>query len=509
MALPSFYQRSAVAISQALRGYDEAAIRHRLDGVTIGLQFGRDVATSPEGQAALDLLTRLLARLYGSIQIFEAHGDTAGQSVMDLARSINPDVEMSEGGNSTISVALGEDAPPTSSPVIYAGCDGWRGAVGMMKPLPIGRTANPFGGGIAAALAAANVFRFIFAPDSSLDTMTELSALPVAETLFDPTKVELAADTVLCGAGAIGQAAVWCFQRCEVRGSMHVVDEETIAPDNLQRYVITQHSSPGAFKVDEARRFLAETLEVRPHRLAWASFVAEHGYAWDKILVAVDSARARREVQASLPRWIGNAWTQPGDLGVSRHMFGSGACLSCLYMPKSTGENEDTIISTALGLPEPSNMMRVRELLYRGAGAPRDLLELIAARQPKIELAKLLEYEGRSLRDLYREGFCGGAVLPLGEAGTPRSDVHVPLAHQSAMAGVLLAASLLAETSYGTLERSDALQLNIMRPIPNRLSFQPIQPDGTRCICQDADYRRTYVRKWRRSRDVSAKTAAA
>ena len=74
------------------------------------------------------------------------------------------------------------------------------------------------------------------------------------------------------------------------------------------------------------------------------------------------------------------------------------------------------------------------------AGAPRDLLVAIATARD-LPLAKLLPFEGRSLRALYTEGFCGGAVIPLGDLGRPANDVHVPLAHQSALAGVLLAAA--------------------------------------------------------------------
>jgi hypothetical protein len=35
-------------------------------------------------------------------------------------------------------------------------------------------------------------------------------------------------------------------------------------------------------------------------------------------LAGVDSARDRRAVQAALPGWAMNAWTQPGDLGALR-----------------------------------------------------------------------------------------------------------------------------------------------------------------------------------------------
>ena len=72
-------------------------------------------------------------------------------------------------------------------------------------------------------------------------------------------------------------------------------------------------------------------------------------------------------------------------------------------------------------------------------------------------------FEGRPLRALYTEGFCGGAVIPLGEPGTPANEVHVPLAHQSALAGVLLAA---AGVRMGLSGRADSVvtQYDVLKP---------------------------------------------
>ena len=70
-----------------------------------------------------------------------------------------------------------------------------------------------------------------------------------------------------------------------------------------------------------------------------------------------------------------------------------------------------------------------------------------------LPLAKLLPFEGRPLRTLYTEGFCGGAVIPLGDPERPANDVHVPLAHQSALAGVLLAAAAVGHLTDHTAIR--------------------------------------------------------
>lgn len=60
-------------------------------------------------------------------------------------------------------------------------------------------------------------------------------------------------------------------------------------------------------------------------------------------------------------------------------------------------------------------------------------MELPAGSDPRLRAGLFEGY--------YIEGLCGGAVLPLQRTGRPRQDVHVPIAHQSALAGVLLAAS--------------------------------------------------------------------
>ena len=193
-----------------------------------------------------------------------------------------------------------------------------------------------------------------------------------------------------------------------------------------------------------------------------------------------------------MPRRVANAWTQPGDLGVSSHDFLEGACVTCLYLPDGEQKNEDQIIAESFGVP--NRLMQVRTLLYQNEGAPMDLLVAIATARD-LPLAKLLPFEGRPLRALYTEGFCGGAVIPLGAPGRPANDVHVPLAHQSALAGVLLAA---AGVRMGLSGRVDSVvtQYDVLKP-QERFQVSPAPKHaGERCICQDADYREVYCGKY-------------
>lgn len=110
-------------------------------------------------------------------------------------------------------------------------------------------------------------------------------------------------------------------------------------------------------------------------------------------------------------------------------------------------------------------------------------------------LEALLPFEGRSIHDLYVEGFCGGAVIPLGEAGRPPQDFHVPLAHQSAVAGVLLAAALVRSALGADPPITSATGLNVLEAVGTDLA-QPMRGrrDG-RCLCDDVVFCEAYRAK--------------
>jgi hypothetical protein len=222
------------------------------------------------------------------------------------------------------------------------------------------------------------------------------------------------------------------------------------------------------------------------------------GYRWDRMLLALDSARDRVAAQAALPRAVANAWTQPGDLGVSLHsrFGGEGACVSCLYLPDAQSKNEDELVAEALGVPQLQ--LQIRTLLATGQGVDLSLLQTIAEAigQPAEALAS---YQGRPIRDLYVEGFCGGAVIPVGDAGRlahTATNVHVPLAHQSALAGLLLAGSLFREANGEPPEVTDVTRVDVLRP-PGQFPRQPMRAarDG-RCICDDPDFVEAYESKY-------------
>src|SRR5205823_3332138 len=172
---------------------------------------------------------------------------------------------------------------------------------------------------------------------------------------------------------------------------------------------------------------------VVPHACRWGQYLASLRGPWtlERVAVALDSAADRCAVQAALPRQVLNAWTQPGDLGVSWHDFlGVGACLACLYMPSGAVPNEDQLVADAIGLPD--QLLPVRELLYRGTPVGEEWVRRIAAAL-SIPPEALLPFADRPLRAFYSEVVCGGVILRLGGHNGP-GQAEVPMAFQSALA---------------------------------------------------------------------------
>ena len=492
MAIPDYFQRNAVAISQAISGLDEQRLEARLADVCIGVTIGLD-AGGEEGRAMTDLLVRLLARLYPLIVIREEEEGGGEDHVSALARRINPRIDLS--GQPTIEVVVGTARPRwKTARTVFAGSKGWSARLSTHDPQGCGASNNPFGAGLAACLAAADVFRHVFLPGAELDGECEIAVPNAGEWATDNGDVHgNVGSCVLAGAGAIGNAVAWALSRTRVEGSIEIVDHESVDLGNLQRYVLAERDDEKRRKALFVVGGFNGTLSASAHECTLAEFLQKKSHKVDNLLLALDSAKDRCAAQASLPRRVANAWTQPGDLGVSSHDFLEGACVNCLYLPDGEQKNEDQIIAESFGVPD--RLMQVRTLLYKNEGAPRDLLVAIATARD-LPLAKLVPFEGRQLRALYREGFCGGAVIPLGDLGRPANDVHVPLAHQSALAGVLLAA---AGVRMGLSGRVDSVvtQYDVLKPQERFQVYPAAKHAGERCICQDADYREVYRRKYR------------
>ena len=492
MAAPDYFQRGAVAIAQTISGLDEQRLERILSDVCVGVTIDSS-SLGREGSAIIDLLIRLLARLYPTMSIRDISEGSIESEATNLAVRVNPNIDFSE--TATIELVVGSTSKSTSaSRTIFVGSDGWAAKLSETNPQTCGNSNNPFGAGLAACLAAATVFRHIFLHSDSLNCELNVEIPIASDTDYEELEEDADIDRiVLAGAGAIGNAAMWALSRTHLHGLIEIVDHEAIDLGNLQRYVLAERADENKVKAKLLAEKCCGHMKAEPYACGLSEFLDQEGHRTDTLMLALDSANDRRVAQASLPFRIINAWTQPDDLGVSVHSFTNGGCVNCLYMPEDKHLNEDEIIARSFGIPD--KLMDVRVLLHRNDGAPINLLQAISDAN-NIALEKLLPFEGRTLRDLYVEGFCGGAVIPLDEIGRPTDDVHVPLAHQSALAGILLAAATIGVITQGNPEQSTIAQFDILKE-QNRFHIYPVAKDSQgRCICQDKDYIEVFKEKY-------------
>lgn len=506
MALANFFDRAATAASQVLAGFGTTAFSERLRAQVVGLAFDGEAARSQEGAALLDLTVRLLARLYPTLVIHALDGHAAERvaELSGLARAINPAIDLGgDVGRASVTVCVGRTALATPGRALFAGSDGWIARFSPTAPVGCGRSANPFGAGAAACVAAANVFRALFAdqiPGGGLDGEIVLNlcdyrtAAPgVAGGEVGPIDL---GEAHLVGLGAIGNGAVWALARLPaLTGTLHLIDFEAVDLSNLQRYAMAAQADVDRAKVEVAAALLAGTgLRVAPHRATWAEYLAARdNWRLDRVAVALDTARDRVAVQGALPRWIVNAWTQEGDLGVSRHGFADGKpCLACLYLPAGSVKDEDDRIAEELGIPEAQP--EVRRMLQTSEPVTEVFVERIAAALG-VPPEPLQPFAGQPLRSFYQHALCGGVVFRLTDGSRPVG-ATVPMAFQSALAGVMLAADLVKHARGEPDAPTAVTRMNLLRPLGTHLDDPHARDTTGRCICGDADFRAIYEAKY-------------
>jgi hypothetical protein len=510
VAFAEYFERNLDAARLLLRGLDPDGFKALLEKERIGLAFDQSASEVAEGCATIDLLIRLLARLYpnvGLVPLDRASAKYADQ-VAELATAVNPRISIArEAKEITRCITVGRTNSDknvgSALTRIYVGSSGWIAKLSASKACGSQDSANPFGAGAAACIAAANIFRAVFAaqlPGSVLDSTLRVSILDLNYGASKPMNPRLKPVNIgemhLVGAGAIGNGFLWAMARLDCTGTLVVVDGEKIARSNLQRYAMTVAGDEGKYKAGVAAAWLSGTrLHVIPERLSWEEFMAaRRNWLLDRVAVAVDTPATRINVQAALPRHLFNSWTQLGEVGLSRHEFlGPNACLACLYVPTQHRPNRDEIVLAALRLP-PDQLMDVRRRLELDIPSDAAFLEAVSVSRG-VPLPLLLPYEGRPLRELYVEAVCGGAVMEFNSAETP-DRAEVPMAFQSALAGILLASDVIAHAGTFRASVPTITQIDMLQRFP-AVPFRPRSKSSSgRCLCADPDFIAAYAGKY-------------
>jgi molybdopterin/thiamine biosynthesis adenylyltransferase len=507
MARADYFDRSVQAAFQVLENFDQQAFLKKIDNHRVAIAFDSSVRTD-EGYSAADLTIRLLARFYPKIAIMPLDNTvrSIATKLNKLALAINPKIAI---GNDLTGVkdiiVVGKTPPPEKKGItpIYIGSDGWIAKLSRHNPVGSKVSNNPFGAGIAACLAAANIFRHVFT-SASLDDTINISILDLDPQALEPMNPKLdqidLGQVFLVGAGAIGNGFLWGLSRYPILiGQLNIIDHDNVDLFNIQRYVLSERKHEGASKVKIAANLFINHPGIRVAQIPkkWEEFVSslpEDKWLFERVVSALDTPNDRINLQASLPKWIVNAWTGTGDAGVSHHDFTNHACLACLYIPTQEALNEDQLIAQALGLSQDqATLMEIRTKLETNVLVDRQLLERISAAKT-VPIEKLLPYEGQTLRSLYSHGVCSGAVMELAN-GAVNARSEVPMPFQSAFAGILEAATLIAHAG-GFIRSPTMTRIKLINVFPSNRGFSWNQSKSPRCFCNDKDYQDVHTEKY-------------
>jgi hypothetical protein len=515
MSLPQFLTRIHNAAGPLLGGLAESELGERLSATSLVLEMDEAPAADLGQRAGYLLAANLGARLYPRLSL-DAPADLS-EEASRLAQWVNPDCEFGQPRGRPLTLTWrGGDADADR---VTVAAENWNlaldGAEAATEP------AAPPAAMAAAALGIGELFRALFADllvhGRTTPAPFALSLITLGEPTTEPTlpeSVELG-EVHLAGCGAIGQAVAATLRELPVTGTLYAVDHDTLDEGNLQRYLLAGATDLGRTKPALIEQAFAEhPLAVEPVESKWGTD-PRSAPGRETVLAALDTKQGRIDLQAGLPRELFNAWTQPADLGVSRHQaFGQAPCLACLAWPRHSQPSRSEMIAESLqehelrvviylgtglpvGQPLPGPLQGTRRLpLPEDAGTwtERSLIDDLIERfeLPRAEFEPL---GGLGIAALYHDAVCAGMLI---EHGTEReAEISVPLAHQSALAGILLAVNLVVDRvpalralrPEATLAKYDVLR--------GGEQYWPRPRDRyDRCICADDDFLAAHRKLW-------------
>lgn len=508
MAIANFFNRAAQAVSQVLQSVDRNILSEKLNGYTIAIVFDDLALENPNTRLMLSLGTNLTARFYPRISIVydgnSAAGYTLKKELDDQALSINPAIDLVDQTHE-ISASLCIGTPSLGAGYeVYIDAGSWNMEVNVGRPaFAITQTAyNPFSSAAAVCCGLDEIFRFVFTecfPNNSNPSQYVLNLKDYTRELSDNLALPAVnfKDLNIVGLGAVGNALVWVLSKLDtVTGSITLIDHETVELSNLQRYILTNQNSVDLDKTVVAEEFLKRDglkISFQPGK-RFGQYVAEHrsDCVFDVIAVSVDNADDRVACQAVLPRVVLNAWTgDNGQLGASRHWFDSDqACLACLYLSTSQQKSRLDQLTELTGLEK----LKIIELITHQTPLDDTILQEIFENKG-YPIEALGVFKGLTIEQFYSKAVCGGILLNF--INQNETEALVPLAHQSVLAGVFLAADVVKE-ALGMLDRDQPVETKMqVLGRPNEYLNQRLQKTiNPKCICQDDDYLAVYSQKY-------------
>lgn len=461
------------------------ALATRLQTCRIGI-WSAPGSQTYSGLLLAEALGEVLGRLWCTIDATGPLAQSFLQAAKQAAASGEQTLLAEEQWNPpyTFVLALGTNLPAGAGPGLRVGGAGWTAMIGPTAY--VNQEANPVGPVAAAAIAAVEVFKAVFADalgerSRQLPTEWEWSAWDYGKNGPAPDPGPLLLDDVhMFGVGAVSQGLLWLLEHWpeEVRGSLHLIDQDGYDFSNGQRYIGMRPEDVNQPKPQQAAERLRKRhpgLVVADHNGQDMNRYFEHVRPDCRVRLAVagmDSPEHRRQLALKLPRRVVNMWTEKEWLGAARFGIGDGwPCLFCVYPEDTTAPMDETgqlVAETGL------NPARVRKLLFSGEGLTPEDINTIAQHYALPNAQTLVGKPLRSIRGM----LCATGRLSLPEAS---SDADIPFAFSSLLAGIGGFIELIREIWHVTSEPGHWQFRVFSYPVPGNWERRSASPGCYLC----------------------------
>lgn len=427
----------------------------------VELAIGAAAAESPAGQRLIVVLTNELARMKGVVTRLHVVG-AGEQPVLPgvplrepaLASGLARLVAGLNSGESEYRAEIAFD--PAKDPAMRVcigdvggdglpvGADAWRALVGRYAQESEWAASAPYGSALAAALAAAEVFKQLLlvngGPDPARRPIDHLAYSGFnygidGQAAAGPEVRELAiADIAVVGCGAGGSAALYVLAMQEgVTGTIGLIEPGRHKVSNLNRYLMTSAADVHnerhklATVADHLARFVPR-LHPTLYPERWELLDT---YPWPFLLATVDTVEARWAIQRRVATDTEILDGAVLDLlyGLLR-VVGSGWCLEC----KHPYDPELPLKQRAARWGQ--TVETVRQWTEKDLVVTAEMIHRLALTQNR-SVEDYAELIGVEFRDVPRLTECGETAL---RTDVPSQAPVLPLA--TTPVGVLLAAEI-------------------------------------------------------------------
>jgi hypothetical protein len=343
-----------------------------------------------------------------------------------------------------VELVIGNAEPRFSAPCLFAAIGQQEVTIGPVRGHAQKADIHPIGLLLGACYAVGAILRKAF-KDLLPFPSPEILKINLVELLGDdlPLLYEVATfdEAYLAGAGAIGNGFIYGLSQFQVRGVLHVADDDLVSDGNLQRCVFFTEGDIDLRKAErlcDTMRVILPGIEAVPHNVRLQDVPGRKSGAWlERLIVAVDSPRARRNLQSEIPGEVYDASTtgisevvlhfnrQPTDL----------ACMSCVYYESPEEHAHEKHVATALGVAvEDVKCARISE----SAAAT------ICGRYPQLDRSSLV---GLAYDTMFKQ------LCSTGQLTTPEGrQVLAPFAFVAVLAGALLAVEFVRRLHNGSAD---------------------------------------------------------